>query len=206
MDGREALQQASWSAGAGDHVLCLEVEAGLGTLAASADLGQLVAGSWIVASDLEEADVSVVARLGVFGSCGALGDVHHVALEAVDIGLVGGCGGDSGGSGSASSDVYSEVSRLVLVSDGFVVDGGGVGGGGGVLVVEVVAEPGVVAAVSAVVEVSVEAVRVVRSEGVGRVSEGESSRVISGVDDGVVVLLRLGEGDGGGKKLHCCGG
>ena len=210
MDGREALQQASWSAGAGDHVLCLEVEAGLGTLAASADLGQRVAGSWLVASDLEEADVSVVARLGVFGSCGALGDVHHVALEAVDIGLVGGCGGHSGGGGSDSSGGSSEVSRLVLVSDGFVVDGGrvggGVGGGGGVLVVEVVAEPGVVAAVSAVVEVSVEAVRVVRSEGVGRVSEGESSRVISGVDDGVVVLLRLGEGDGGGKKLHGCGG
>lgn len=198
-DGREALQQASWSVGVGDHVLCLEVEAGLGTLAASADLGQRVAGSWLVASDLEEADVSVVALLGDGVSCGALGEVHHVALEAVDIGLVGGSGGDSGSRGSDSSGGSSEVSRLVLVSDGFVVDGGrvggGVGGGGGVVVVEVVAEPGVVAAVSAVVEASVEAVRVVRSEGVGRVSEGESSRVISGV-------LRLGEGDGGGKKTR----
>lgn len=197
-DGREALQQASWSAGGGDHVLCLEVEAGLGTLAASADLGQRVAGSWLVASDLEEADVSVVALLRDGVSSGALGDVHHVALEAVDIGLVGGSGGDSDSRGSDSSGGSSEVSRLVLVSDGFVVDGGrvggGVGGGGGVVVVEVVAEPGVVAAVSAVVEASVEAVRVVRSEGVGRVSEGESSRVISGV-------LRLGEGDGGGKNL-----
>ena len=72
MHGWEALQQASWRGGRGDHVLILEIEAGLGTLAASAELSKDVAGSWLVTADLEEANVSVGAFFGVVGICNAL--------------------------------------------------------------------------------------------------------------------------------------
>ena len=201
--GWEALQQGSWSSTVGHHVLGLEVEAGLGTLAASAELGQNSAGSWLVASDLEEANISMVASLDVVGIGNARCDIHDVALDAVTYSRVGGARCASDSSGGDSDNCLSEVSRLVLVSAGFVsngtVVGSSIGGGGSVVVVVAGAEFGVVAAVSAVVEVSgVEAGSVV-SKAVGRVSEGEGSCVISSVDD---FLLRLGEGNGSGKKLH----
>jgi len=199
-----ALHELSVSDGANDGVLVLEVEAGLGGFAASADLKDLGVAwsSGVVSSDFEEANVAVITGFPVASGSDTVGRSHDVALDAVGVRFVGGGGAWGAWGGGGTGGGGSEVSGLVLVSASLVSNSGiGVSSGSGIISVVDSAQVAVVASVGGVVErgASEGGVSVASVAGESVISEGEGSALISGISE---TILGLGEGKCGGEKLH----